>query len=205
MYIANYPKICSIPLGLRKKWPSIYQSVKPLDYPGLTYTNLESPNIQRKAARIKLRGGKPLGKRVNGSTAVKYNIPGVSQQWESTGYMAQDSSQTALGRVFDQNNNAIDFSCERTSAEENRAKQIDYKGTKIVREQKRAGEWIVREESRGQKRLEKHARDNRNKVCNIQRPPCYSLSLTLVLLSGGNQEQRVPDADYEPSSPLASI
>ncbi len=133
---------------------------------------------------MKLRSGKLLGERENGGQAVKYNIPGVSHQWEFTGYMAQESFQTALGRVFDQNNDPIDLSGGRTRTEENRAKQLDYKKRKVVQEQRKAAESSKREESRRQKRSEKRARNNRNKVSHsLQNLPCHSLSLTLGLPS----------------------
>ena len=144
--------------------------------------NLERPNISIDDTRMKLRSGKLLGERVNGGQTVKYNIPGVSHQWEFTGYMAQESFQTALGRVFDQNNDPIDVSGGRTRKEESRAMQLDYKKKKVVREQKEATVSSKREETRRQKRSEKRARNNRNKAShNSPHLLCHSLSLTLGL------------------------
>ena len=102
---------------------------------------------------MRLRCGKLLGERVNGGIAVRCNILGVSHQWESTGYMAQESFQTALGHAFDQNNDPIDLSSGRTWTEEYHAKQLDYKRRKVVREQRKAAESNQREESRIQEEI----------------------------------------------------
>ena len=155
---------------------------------------------------MQLRSGKLLGERINGGRTVLYNIPGVSHQWEFTGYMAQESFQADLGRVFDQNNDPIDISGGRTRREENRAKQLEYKKKKVVREQKEAAESSKRDETRRQKRSEKRARNNRNKVSHS---PTTSSILQPITDTWPAQrkktlEQRDPDADYEPSSPLVS-
>ncbi|KAK0514537.1 hypothetical protein JMJ35_003154 [Cladonia borealis] len=184
-------------MGVSVPKPRFFTVRKQFDYSALKYVNLKRPNI---------KSDKLLGERIHGGKAVLYNTPEVSHQWEFTGYMAQESFQADLGRVFDQNNDPIDVSSGRTRREENRAKQLDYKKKKVVREQREAAESSNRDEARRQKRFEKRARNNRNKLSHSSATSPVLQLITDTWPSQRNKtlEQRDPDADYEPSSPVVS-
>ena len=117
---------------------------------------------------MRLRSGRLVGEYVNGGKAIRYNIPGVSHQWEFTGRVARQSFQAALGHVFDQSIGPTDLDDGKSRAELNNQRQLEHRTKKTERAQAEREGLATRETRRKGKKVEKAARNWANKVSHLR-------------------------------------
>ena len=117
---------------------------------------------------MRLRSGRLLGEYTNGGKAIKYIIPGVSKQWEFTGYVAQKSFQAALGHVFDQSIGPEDLEDGKTKSDLNKQRQREYRTKKADRREAEREASAIREPRRREKKSKKSARNWANKVSRLR-------------------------------------